>query len=68
MLGIQQPFEACFLELRRVERIFDPDAIGEDNLPRSFNTFDIHPLRHLIDDDVPVSDDDDLFVLPQLQV
>ena len=66
IVAIQNPLEVVFLELRRTERVFDLELVGgvDYHLPRGFKVFDIHPLKHWIEDDVPIDPELDLYVFP----
>ena len=64
LLAVQRPYEAVFLELRRAERVFDHERVGGGVLPRHFKTFDKFPLKHYIEDDVPIDADGDIWVFP----
>ena len=66
LLALQSPNTVVFLELRRLDNILDPSA---ELLPgRAINygqmVFDIYPLKHYTEDDVPIDSDGDIYVLP----
>ena len=66
LLSIKQPAEVTFLELRRLDRVFDPRvafADSEDWLSSHFTTFDVHPLQHYTETTVPIDANRDIFVL-----
>ena len=66
LLSIKQPAEVTFLELRRLDRVFDPRvafADSEDWLPSHFTTFDVHPLQHYTETTVPIDANRDIYVL-----